>query len=173
MFYIYLYITINIPAFSFCCSWTFARIWIRLWLFLVSCPSPPPLQDCCGNCSDSDEEPTRLWRRGLAQAPPPCHRRISFCLQLLHICIFRIALYKHWNVYFHYIAMRTVLFKVNATGKKPQRISAPPSQPRISEPANVDTKAERPKRPCPIRSACHRLLAPSVFCFLILFLFFL
>lgn len=34
------------------------------------------------------------------------------CLQFLHICIFKIALYKHWNVYFHYIAMQCIVFKV-------------------------------------------------------------
>lgn len=34
------------------------------------------------------------------------------CLQFLHICIFTIALYKYWNVYFHYIAMQCILFKI-------------------------------------------------------------
>lgn len=34
------------------------------------------------------------------------------CLQFLHICIFTTALYKYRNVYFHYIAMQCILFKI-------------------------------------------------------------
>lgn len=44
------------------------------------------------------------------------------CLQFLHICIFKIALYKHWNVYFHYIAMQCVLFKVIKMKRTEKRV---------------------------------------------------
>lgn len=44
------------------------------------------------------------------------------CLQFLHICIFKIALYKHWNVYFHYIAMQCILFKVIEMKRTEKRV---------------------------------------------------
>ncbi len=80
-----------------------------------------PPQDCCGNCSDSEEEPTRLWRRGLAVAPP-LHHWGSHLFTVLHICIFKIALYKHWNVYFHYIVMQCILFKVIEMKRTEKRV---------------------------------------------------
>ncbi len=44
------------------------------------------------------------------------------CLQFLHICIFKIALYKHWNVYFHYIVMQCILFKVIEMKRTEKRV---------------------------------------------------
>lgn len=87
----------------------------RVWLS----PSPLILRTAVGTAVTATR--SRRGSEGVARPrllPPLPQRRISFCLQLLHICIFRIALYKHWNVYFHSIAMRSMLFKVNGKGKE-------------------------------------------------------
>ncbi len=80
-----------------------------------------PPQDCCGNCSDSEEEPTRLWRRGLAVAPPLHHWGSHLFTVFAHL-YFKIALYKHWNVYFHYIIMQCILFKVIEMKRTEKRV---------------------------------------------------